>query len=68
MAAGFVYLLQLGGPYLALYLWSALLLLSLLLMTVYPTFIAPLFNSFTPLPVGSLRYSCRVPGFEWGLQ
>ena len=48
-------LLQLGGPYLALYLWSGLLLLSLVLMTVYPTFIAPLFNKFDPLPEGSLR-------------
>ena len=51
-----MYLLQLGGPYLALYLWTALLLLSLVLMTVYPTFIAPLFNRFTPLPEGSLRW------------
>jgi hypothetical protein len=27
-------------------------------MTIYPVAIAPLFNKFTPLPEGSLRYAC----------
>lgn len=33
-------------------IWSAF---SLLLMVVYPTFIAPLFNKFTPLQAGDMR-------------
>ena len=53
--AGFVYLLQSTGPYAALYVWVFLLAVSLLFMTIYPTFIAPLFNKFDPLPEGELR-------------
>mmetsp|Transcript_22614 Transcript_22614/g.67349 ORF Transcript_22614/g.67349 Transcript_22614/m.67349 type:complete len:451 (-) Transcript_22614:668-2020(-) len=48
-------ILQVGGPFLALYLWAFILALSLFLMTIYPTCIAPLFNKFEPLPEGSLR-------------
>ena len=55
--AGAVYIFRVGGPFLALYLWGALLALSLVMMAVYPTLIAPLFNDFKPLPQGSLRCS-----------
>ncbi|KAK4352871.1 hypothetical protein RND71_028389 [Anisodus tanguticus] len=44
-----------GGPYLAIYLWGFMLVLSLVMMTLYPILIAPLFNKFTPLPEGELR-------------
>ncbi|KAG5626680.1 hypothetical protein H5410_011898 [Solanum commersonii] len=47
--------LQKGGPYLAIYLWGFILILSLVMMTIYPVLIAPLFNKFTPLPQGELR-------------
>lgn len=40
---------QVGGPYLAIYLWAFMLVLSLVLMTLYPVLIAPLFNKFTPV-------------------
>lgn len=41
--------LQKGGPYLAIYLWGFMLVLSLVMMTLYPILIAPLFNKFTPV-------------------
>ena len=39
----------------AVYLWAALLALTLVMMTIYPVFIAPLFNKFTPLEDGALK-------------
>ena len=42
--------MQVGGAYLALYLWGFMLALSLFFMTIYPTVIAPLFNKFETLP------------------
>uniref|UniRef100_I1N3U4 CAAX prenyl protease n=1 Tax=Glycine max TaxID=3847 RepID=I1N3U4_SOYBN len=44
-----------GGPYLAIYLWAFTFGLSIVMMTLYPVLIAPLFNKFTPLPDGQLR-------------
>ena len=38
-----------------LYVWLFWLTLNLLIMFIYPTWIAPLFNKFTPLPEGDLR-------------
>ncbi|KAK0582328.1 hypothetical protein LWI29_024246 [Acer saccharum] len=46
---------QKGGPYLAIYLWGFMLVLYLVMMTIYPILIAPLFNKFTPLPEGELK-------------
>jgi hypothetical protein len=43
--------LQNGGPYLAIYLWGFMFALALLMMTIYPIMIAPLFNKFTPVSV-----------------
>ncbi|CAL1398866.1 unnamed protein product [Linum trigynum] len=50
-----ILIVQKGGPYLAIYLWGFMFALSLVMMTIYPLLIAPLFNKFTPLPEGSLR-------------
>ncbi|GBG61826.1 hypothetical protein CBR_g23782 [Chara braunii] len=44
-----------GGPYFPLYLWAFIVLFSLLMMTIFPILIAPLFNKYTPLPEGTLR-------------
>ncbi|TVU28006.1 hypothetical protein EJB05_19512, partial [Eragrostis curvula] len=55
IVAAIIYIVQIGGPYLALYLWGFMFALALLMMTIYPTVIAPLFNKFTPLPEGVLR-------------
>lgn len=55
IVAAIIVIVQKGGPYLAIYLWGFMLVLSLVMMTVYPVLIAPLFNKFTPLPEGELR-------------
>ncbi|OIT08036.1 PREDICTED: CAAX prenyl protease 1 homolog [Nicotiana attenuata] len=55
IVAAIIVIVQKGGPYLAIYLWGFMLILSLVMMTIYPVLIAPLFNKFTPLPQGDLR-------------
>ncbi|KAI9920903.1 hypothetical protein PsorP6_001567 [Peronosclerospora sorghi] len=44
-----------GGPSFYMYGWAFLFVISLLLITVYPVAILPLFNTFTPLAQGTLR-------------
>ncbi|RYR75186.1 hypothetical protein Ahy_A02g009861 [Arachis hypogaea] len=55
IVAAVIVMMQKGSPYLAIYLWGFILVLSLVMMTIYPVLIAPLFNKFTPLPEGTLR-------------
>ncbi|OAY73710.1 CAAX prenyl protease [Ananas comosus] len=55
IVSAIIYIVQKGGPYLAIYLWGFMFVLSILMMTLYPILIAPLFNKFTPLPEGELR-------------
>ncbi|CAN1160062.1 CAAX prenyl protease 1 homolog [Linum perenne] len=55
IVAAIILIVQKGGPYLAIYLWAFMFVLSLVMMTIYPVLIAPLFNKFTPLPEGNLR-------------
>ncbi|KAK6142791.1 hypothetical protein DH2020_023139 [Rehmannia glutinosa] len=55
IVAAIIIIVQKGGPYLAIYLWAFMLIVSLVMMTIYPVLIAPLFNKFTPLPEGDLR-------------
>lgn len=50
-----IFLVRWGGPYFFIYVWIFLLCVSLLLMTLYPVLIAPLFNKYTPLPEGATR-------------
>ncbi|KAF3796506.1 CAAX prenyl protease 1-like protein [Nymphaea thermarum] len=55
IVSAIIVIVQKGGPYLAIYLWAFVFVLSLVMMTLYPVLIAPLFNKFTPLPDGDLR-------------
>ncbi|KAK1412222.1 hypothetical protein QVD17_33289 [Tagetes erecta] len=55
IVAAIILIVQKGGPYLAIYLWGFMFVLSIVMMTIYPVLIAPLFNKFTPLPDGELR-------------
>ncbi|XP_058086987.1 CAAX prenyl protease 1 homolog [Magnolia sinica] len=55
IVAAIIVIVQKGGPYLAIYLWGFMFVLSIVMMTLYPILIAPLFNKFTPLPEGGLR-------------
>jgi len=46
---------QNGGDYFFFYVWILISVIILLLMTVYPEFIAPLFDKYTPLPDCELK-------------
>jgi STE24 endopeptidase len=46
---------QSGGDYFFLYLWIFVTLVIVLLMTVYPDYIAPLFDKYSPLQEGELK-------------
>lgn len=53
--AAAVYIIKIGGEYFFIYLWFFCFIITLLLMTVYADYIAPLFDKFTPLPEGELK-------------
>ncbi|XP_063381980.1 CAAX prenyl protease 1 homolog [Cydia fagiglandana] len=50
-----IYIIMVGGDMFVVYLWLFTTVVSLLLLMLYPTVIAPLFDKFVPLPEGSLR-------------
>ncbi len=50
-----LWLMEISGPYWWLYVWAVWMGFSLLMMWVYPAFIAPLFNKFQALEDDSLR-------------
>lgn len=50
-----IYIIMLGGNMFVVYLWSFTTVATLILLTLYPTVIAPLFDKFVPLSEGSLR-------------
>ncbi|XP_060959721.1 CAAX prenyl protease 1 homolog isoform X2 [Cannabis sativa] len=39
-----IFIVQKGGPYLAIYYWAFMFILSIVMMTLYPILIAPLYN------------------------
>jgi STE24 endopeptidase len=49
-----LWLMQRAGEYWWLYVWAVWVAYSLLMMMVYPAFIMPLFNKFSPLSEGEL--------------
>ncbi|NLR75389.1 M48 family metallopeptidase [Leeia aquatica] len=53
--AGALWLLQSMGAYWWLYVWLAWLGFNVLMLALYPTFIAPLFNRFKPLEDETLK-------------
>ncbi|XP_028171782.1 CAAX prenyl protease 1 homolog [Ostrinia nubilalis] len=50
-----IYIIMLGGNMFVVWLWSFTTVATLVLLTIYPSVIAPLFDKFVPLPDGSLR-------------
>lgn len=44
-----------GGQYFFVWLWAVVCIICMLLLTIYPAVIAPLFDKYTPLPEGILR-------------
>lgn len=55
LACGAVYIIKAGGDYFFIYLWLFAMVVLFFLLTIYPEFIAPLFDKYTPLPEGELR-------------
>ena len=53
--AGILSLFQYVGIYAWVYCWIALVLFSLVMQYVAPTWIMPLFNKYTPMPEGELK-------------
>lgn len=47
-----VWLVRWGGPHFYFYVWAFLFVVSVIMMTIYPTFIAPLFNKYEKLESG----------------
>ncbi|XP_016675308.1 CAAX prenyl protease 1 homolog [Gossypium hirsutum] len=56
IVSAIIVIVQSGGPYLAIYLWAFMFVLSLV--------IAPLFNKFTPLPEGELKLKIEKLAFS----
>lgn len=57
IVAAIIYIVQIGGDYFFIWLWAFVGLVSMLLITLYPVYIAPLFDKFRPLEDGELRKS-----------
>ena len=55
-----VRVLRLGGPLMPLYAWGVVASLQVVMMTLYPVLIAPLFNKFAPLQSGSLKQAVEA--------
>jgi STE24 endopeptidase len=55
LLAGILALFRYAGPYAWLYGWATVVLFSLAMQFIAPTWIMPLFNKFTPLETGELK-------------
>lgn len=55
VTAALILIIQAGGTYFFIYAWLFILVVSLVMITLYADYIAPLFDKFTPLPEGELR-------------
>ena len=55
LAALVMWLMRAAGPLWWLWAWAAWIAFQFLLLALYPTVIAPLFNKFSPLPEGAAR-------------
>jgi STE24 endopeptidase len=55
LTSAVVYIVHIGGDYFFIYLWLFAMAVSFILLTIYPNCIAPLFDTYTPLPDGELR-------------
>ena len=50
-----LYHIFLQGDFFFIYLWVFAIVMTVFLMTIYPDFIAPLFDKYTSMPTGELR-------------
>mmetsp|Transcript_55494 Transcript_55494/g.63400 ORF Transcript_55494/g.63400 Transcript_55494/m.63400 type:complete len:461 (-) Transcript_55494:170-1552(-) len=52
---GVLYIIIIGGDYFYVYVWGFVAVMTLIMMEIYPNFIAPLLNTFTELEPGELK-------------
>jgi STE24 endopeptidase len=68
LAALVLWLMRAAGPLWWIWAWAVWVAFQILVLALYPTVIAPLFNKFSPLPAGSARDAIeallRRCGFE----
>ncbi|OQR99292.1 CAAX prenyl protease 1 [Achlya hypogyna] len=55
LLSALIFLVRWGGDNFVFYVWLLTVSFTLLMLTIYPVWIMPLFNTFTPLPAGPLR-------------
>lgn len=55
LIATIIYVVKVGGEYFYVYVWFVVFVISMILLHIYPEFIAPLFDKYTPLPEGDLK-------------
>jgi STE24 endopeptidase len=55
LLAGVLALFQYAGDYAWVYCWAAVVLFSLIMQYIAPTWIMPIFNKFTPMEAGGLK-------------
>jgi STE24 endopeptidase len=48
-------IIKMGGDYFYIYVWAFTFVFSVIMMTIVPVFIMPLFNKYEPLPDGTLK-------------
>ncbi|XP_014677429.1 PREDICTED: CAAX prenyl protease 1 homolog [Priapulus caudatus] len=60
LVALLITVIKFGGDYFFIYTWLFMFVTSLLLVTVYADFIAPLFDRYMPLRDGELRSSIEA--------
>ena len=50
-----LHIIKWGGPYFYLYVWAFMFCFSIFFLTIFPVYIQPLFNKYTPLEEGPLQ-------------
>jgi STE24 endopeptidase len=50
-----LYIIKTGGKYFYVYVWVFLFIFSIIMMTLVPVVIMPMFNKYEPLPEGTLK-------------
>jgi STE24 endopeptidase len=50
-----LHIIKTGGEYFYIYVWVFLFLFSIIMMTLVPVVIMPMFNKYEPLPEGTLK-------------
>lgn len=55
LVAMLICIVERGGEYFFIYLWAVVTFVIILIMNIYPDYIAPLFDKYNPLPEGELR-------------